>query len=157
MKHNGLIVAIICLEIIFAVQNFYSQDTGDAAIINFISRQAKAEKADEYDEARRVFRRDIDRDGKMDLIVLYTLEGFGGGNNYQEYLAVFLGTGKTFRHAADTVVGGKFFRDVSFRSLTGSTISLDTKEYRKNDPACCPSRPAKAHYVFRRNKLIEIK
>jgi hypothetical protein len=99
----------------------------------------------------------VNGDGKEDIVVLYTLEGFGGGNNYSQYLAVFLASGSTFRHAADTVVGGKRVRDVDLTSITGSTINLDTKEYRKNDPACCPSRAAKARYHLVGAKLTEIK
>src|SRR5262249_48609342 len=135
----------------------FAQDSGLTTVKSFISHQAKTLHGEEYEEARKVLRGDVNGDGKEDIVVLYTLEGFGGGNNYSQYLAVFLASGTTFRHAADTVVGGKRMRDADLTSVTGSTINLDTKEYRKNDPACCPSHAAKARYHLVGTKLTEIK
>ena len=135
----------------------YPQADETAVIERFISQQAKKEGAEDYKEARKVLHGDVNGDKKTDVVVLYSLEGFGGGNGYVQYLAVFLGNGKTFRYATNEAVGGKFRRDVDLKSVTGSTINLDTKEYRKKDPACCPSKIGKARFVFRNGKLREIK
>jgi hypothetical protein len=141
---------------VFACHDIYSQVNVGETITKFIAQQAKANDADTYPEARKELSGDLNHDGKRDIVVLYTLEGFGGGNNYAQYLAVFLSNGKTYRHAAYTVVGGKLNRSVELRSVVGSTINLNTKEYRRNDPACCPSRARTARFVFRRGKLTEI-
>ena len=138
-------------------QSIYSQANETALIDSFIARRAKAQKAEEYPEARKILRGDVNRDKRTDLVVLYSLEGFGGGNNYTQYLAVFLGSGKTFRNAANEPVGGKFRRDIDLKSIVDRTINLDTKEYRKNDAACCPSKSGKTRYTFRNGKLREIK
>jgi len=147
----------ICTAALIASHDVYSQDNTNETITRFIARQAKANDADTYPEARKELSGDLNRDGKRDIVVLYTLEGFGGGNNYAQYLAVFLGYGRAYRHAANTVVGGKLNRSVELRSIVGSTINLNTKEYRSNDPACCPTLSRKTRFVFRRGKLTEIK
>ena len=157
MKTKLIVGLAICFFALVSVNRSYSQDNGVAAVKTFISHQAKTLHGEEYEEARKIVRGDINGDGKEDIVVLYTIEGFGGGNNYHQYLAVFLANGATFRHAADSVVGGKLFRDVDLTSVTGSTINLDTKGYRKNDPACCPSVASKTRYRFAANKLTETK
>jgi hypothetical protein len=123
----------------------------------YIAKHAKAERAEEYAEARKVIRGDVNHDGKPDIIVLYTLEGFRGGNNYLQYLAVFLGNGKTFLYSGRVAVGGKLNRDVSLVSVTNEAINVDTMEYRSKGPACCPSRKGKARFVFSGGKLKEIR
>ena len=132
-------------------------DPATTVVNNFISRQAEELEAEEYADARKLLRRDVNHDGKLDLVVLYTLEGFNGGNAYRQYLAVFLGRGKNFRYADHDVVGGKLLRDVSLISVSAGTIALNTKEYKKNDPACCPSRKGKASYVLSKGKLKALK
>jgi len=157
MKTKVIIGVAVCFAAFVSASRSFTQDNGIAVVKSFIAHQAKTMHGEEYEDARKILRGDVNRDGKVDIIVLYTLEGFEGGNNYHQYLAVFLASGTTFRHAADTVVGGKLFRDVNLTSVTGATINLDIKEYRKNDPACCPSRAAKTRYHFAVDKLTEIK
>jgi hypothetical protein len=143
---------LIVAAILNAPQRSYSQ-TSENEIDRFIARQAVRENGEEYKEARKVVSGDLNRDGKPDRVVLYTLEGFNGTNNYLRYLAVFLFDGKSFKHASHLVVGGKYFRGVELRSVSGSTINLETMEYRKSDPACCPSRRSRMRYIFRGNRL----
>ncbi len=123
----------------------------------FIERQAKKLSAEEYAEAREIVRGDMNGDGKADLVVLYTLEGFGGGNAYRQYLAIFLAERSSFRYATQTAVGGKLFRLVSSMSVFTRRVNLDTKEYRKNDAACCPGKGGKTSYSLKNGKLIERK
>lgn len=150
-------VLLVVFTIIGGADFGYSQNTRYSVVENFISRQAKEAEAEEYEEARKILRGDINRDGKMDLVVLYTLEGFGGGNMYSQYLAVFLAKGRNFRFAADDVVGGKLHRNMTLKSVAGGRINFDTMEYRKSDGACCPSRKGKASYILTKGKLKELK
>jgi hypothetical protein len=130
----------------------YSQATVD----RFIAQQAAKEAGDEYAGARKTLLAGVDGGNIADLVVLFTLEGFHGGNNHRQYLAVFLRHGKSYRYAVHGGVGGKLNRSVDLASVTNGTINLDTKEYRKNDPACCPTRNGKTRYRLIRGKLREI-
>lgn len=109
----------------------------------------------EYREARRFSSGDIDGDGKEDIAVLYTLESFCCGNNYQFYLAVFLKRGEEFKLAASEKVGGKGEREVEFNNIKGGKILLNTKDYHPDDAMCCPSIKGRTTYSFKNGKLIE--
>jgi hypothetical protein len=154
---NPFIASLIIVLIAGGFQLVYSQATETAIVNRFISRQAKKEGADEYREARKTLHGNINGDGKADLVVLYSLEGFGGGNSYSQYLAVFLGKGKTFQYAANAIVGGKLNRDVDLKSIASRRINLDTMEYRRNDAACCPSKKGTTRYIFANGKLKEVR
>lgn len=154
---NFLYIASICATLLAGVTIALSQTNENAAIDSFITRRAKAEKAEEYSEARKVVRGDVNGDRRVDVTVLYTLEGFNGGNSHAQYLAIFLGGGKTFRNAANAPVGGKLNRSVDLVSVTAGKINLDTLGYRSDDPACCPTRKGKTHYIFTNGKLKEVK
>lgn len=157
MKPRLLLAITIGIFMLGFVQISNAQ-AGDNAVVNsFITRQADREKGEEYEDARKILRGDVDGDRKTDLVVLYTLEGFGGGNDHRQYIAIFLGKGKGFRYATNDVVGGKFYRGVELRSITAGKIDLDTMEYRKTDAACCPSKKGKTSYIFSKGKLKETK
>jgi len=154
-RMNCVFAALVCT--FFATQLVFSQTNATSAVNSFISKQATEAGADEYSEGRKIVRSDVNGDGKIDLIVLYTLEGFGGGNSHAQYLAIFLGGGKTFKNAANVAVGGKLNRSVELTGVTAGRIDLDTLAYRSNDPACCPTRKGKTHYRFSQNRLKETK
>lgn len=150
----GLSFSVLALG---GFESVFTQMNETAIINKFIAKQAKDERAEEYPDARKVLRGDINGDKKTDLVILYTLEGFNGSNNYLQYLAVFLGTGKSFRYAAKEVVGGHAGRNIELKSIINRRINLNTMDPRRNDPACCPSKPGKTRYVFRNGKLREVK
>jgi hypothetical protein len=152
------IVAAFFALTIGTVQLAYSQADENAIIDRYISRQAKSGGCEEYQDARKTLRGDVNGDGTVDVVVLYSLEGCGGGgNNWAQSLAVFLKKEKSIRYAAHAVVGGKLNRSVDLMSISGGRINLDTTGYKSNDPACCPSRKGKTKYVFSRGKLREVK
>jgi hypothetical protein len=155
LRTRSVIIGSIILTA--GVSFVFPQVNETALIEQHIRERAKAEEAEEYSEARKVMHGDVNHDGKPDLVVLYTLEGFSGSNGHLQYLAVFLAQGKTFKYSTRSAVGGKFGRDVSLKSIAGQTINVDTMEYRSNDPACCPSRKGKARFVYNQGKLKEIK
>ena len=95
-------------------------------------------RGSEYRAARRPCFGDIGGHGKKDIAVLYTLESFCCGNNYEFHLAVFLNRNSKYELVATTKVGGGGERFVSFRNIKGGKIFLNTKLYRtpshKTDP-----------------------
>ncbi|MEP7075016.1 MAG: hypothetical protein ABI878_04330 [Acidobacteriota bacterium] len=157
LKNNCVIASAFSILAICSFEQVPAQSIETAVIHRFISQQAKRENGEEYKQARKLLKGDINGDKKKDIVVLYTLEGFNGSNNYRQYLAVFLGTGKGFRYAAKEVVGEHAGRGVELKSIIGGRINLDTMEPRKTDPACCPSKPGKARYLFAAGKLRELK
>ena len=109
----------------------------------------------EYKKARRFCLGDINGDGKDDIAVLYTIESFCCGNNYQFYLAVFIRNGSKFDLVTSTEVGGKGNRGVNFNTIRHGKILLNTDEYLPDDPMCCPSSKGSTAYVLKNGKLIE--
>lgn len=153
-----LLILFVAIVVCDDSQTVFAQSKDLNAVINgFIAQRAEAEHAEEYKKARSIKRGDLNGDGKPDAIVLYTLEGFDGGNNYRQYLTVFINRGNAFRRAANVVVGGKSLRSVGLLSVAKSKINLDTLEYTENDASCCPSKKAKAYLAFKNNKLSELK
>lgn len=112
-------------------------------------------RGSEYKKARRFCFGDIDGDGKEDIAVLYTIESFCCGNNYQFYLAVFLNKGSRFELAASAEVGGKGERMVEFDRIRDGKILLNTDEYLPDDPMCCPSGKGRTTYTLEKGKLVE--
>lgn len=143
---------LICLAQIAQAQNDENN-----IVDKFIANQAKLEKAEEYKDARKVLHGDLNRDGKEDLVVLYTLEGFDGSNLYLQYLAIFIDRNNKLMYAAHQRVGGKNQRGVSLKSVVRGQINFDILEYRRQDASCCPSKTGYASFVFSNGKLKEMK
>jgi hypothetical protein len=158
MKYQTLMkyIFLICFVMLGFVQVSDAQSQ-NKIVGDFIAGQAKKAKADEYPDARKILRGDVNNDGKEDLVALYTLESFGGGNNYVQYLAVFLGNGKTFRYANHQSIGGKNNRSIELISIRKQTINFETLKYLPKDASCCPSKKGKARFVLKNGRLREIK
>ena len=127
-----------------------------ALVDRFIARQEKREKAVEYRDARKILRGDVNRDGKEDIVVLYSLEGFFGGTNlWIQYLAVFTNRGNKLVYATHQSIGGKNQRGLLLKSIAKNRIYLDTKEYLRQDASCCPSGKGHASFTFSNGRLKE--
>jgi hypothetical protein len=115
--------------------------------------------------------------GKNEIaLVLFTIEGFNGGNNYTSYLAAFepswafdRSKGKAQQRNADDIrkyrlvgyspIGGKGWRSVDFTNISVEKrqVTLPTKEYVSGDPMCCPSKNGTAIYKVENRQLVEVK
>ncbi len=104
------------------------QDPAKEQIDQFIARQATQEKGEEYPDARKTVRGDLNHDGAEDLAVLYTIEGQGGTNNYVQYLAVFLSVKGKLVPLTHASVGGKGYRAVDLVSIKNNIIILHRVE-----------------------------
>ncbi|CAN5122184.1 hypothetical protein BH11PSE11_BH11PSE11_24130 [soil metagenome] len=99
-------------------------------------------------------------------LVSFTLESFGGGNEYSQYVAAFerIEPEKAparrlrYRLVAVTQVGAKAWRAVDFDRVTyaDGRIVFNIREYRANEAFCCPSKPGKATYLVDRFSLKEV-
>ena len=126
-----------------------------SVIDSYVNAHAAREKAEEYADARKVIEADVNSDGIKDKIVLYTLEGFEGGNSYIQYLAVFLGrkNGEA-RFLTRTEAGGKGRRSVELQRVAQGKIFISTKSYKRNDPSCCPTILGRSSYRIVGSRLI---
>ena len=81
------VIFTFCLVFINAqkIKDKKQLDNANTILNNYIKKQLKNEKPkpSEFKSARKLYRYDIDDDGDKDIIAFYTLEGFGGGNNWQ--------------------------------------------------------------------------
>jgi len=153
------IVVILLGSVISCLsQPVAAQSSSDiAAIEHFIANQAKRKNGSEYEEARKIMMSDLNHDGKEDAVVLYTLEGFNGKNNYRQYLAIFIRSRDgRLRYVTQQVVGGKLLRIVELESVKDGKINFQTSEYLPTDAACCPSGKGHALIVFKRGRLKEV-
>lgn len=144
----------ICLTLPVQAQS----DKIKIVVDRFIARQEKLEKAVEYKDARKLLRGDVNRDGKEDVIVLYSLEGFFGGKNlWIQYLAVFTNRGNELLYATHQSVGGKNQRGLLLKSIAKGQINFDTQEYLPQDASCCPNGKGRASFTFTNGRLKETK
>jgi hypothetical protein len=157
MRNKIILALSLCITICVSLQTVSAQqEQGESMVRDFITKQARKEKADENIDSRTILRGDVNGDGKMDLVAQYTLESFGGGNLYRQYLVVFLANGKTFHYAAHRAIGGKDNRAVTLNSIKFGKINFETLHYAPNDASCCPSKKGRASFVFNQGKLKEI-
>jgi len=131
---------------------------GAEAVVNrFIKNQQSGARGTEYAEGRKIVTGDLDNDGAPDIAVLYTLEGAHGGNDYNQYLAVFLSINGKYVYKAHRRVGGRFERNMDLKSIENGKVLFDTMEYLPKDPSCCPSKKGSTQFTLSQGKLIEIK
>ena len=148
---------LVALEIICAAPMTLAQSQSDKSIINsFITRQAKREHATEYEEARSIVKGDLNADSAEDAVVLYTLEGQGGSNQYLQYLAVFINRKGKLAYVTHQVVGGKNRRSIESVSIKGGKINLQTLEYLSTDASCCPSKKGQMRFILSGGRLKKI-
>src|SRR5215471_951830 len=131
---------------------------GAEAVVNrFIKSQESRARGTEYTEGRKIVTGDLNSDGNPDIAVLYTLEGGHGGNDYNQYLAVFLNMNGKYVYKAHRRVGGRFERNMDLKSIENGKVLFDTMEYLPKDPSCCPSKKGSTQFTLSQGKLIEIK
>jgi hypothetical protein len=133
------------------------QDQDAAAIDDYIARQARRERGEEYREARKVVVGDLTHDGVPETVVLYTIEGQRGTNLYIQYLAVFSRENGKLSAVTYADVGGKSKRSVELKSVEDNAILLDTLGYGPKDAQCCPSVKGATRYVLSGVRLLEQK
>lgn len=140
-----------------AMSAFNHQNKDMATISSFIARQARRERGEEYEDARKVMAGDLNGDGVPETVVLYTIESQGGSNNYIQYLAVFTRRRGHLVANTHTAVGGKSRRSVDLTSVNNLRVNLETLSYAPKDASCCPSLKATTSYVLRGRTLLEHK
>lgn len=107
-------------------------------------------------DVRKSCEGDLNGDGHADVVVIYTIEGVGGGNDWTQYATVLTSTPQGFGATMPREVGGKSVRGVEGCTVTGSSVELDLKTYGPADASCCPSVPGKVRLSFADGKLGDV-
>jgi len=95
---------------------------------------------------------DVDGDRHEDFLVVFSVEGVGGGGNSNvQFLAVFSSAADWKMDLVEVARRGK--RSVTAIKTTGSSIELSTLEYAGQDAMCCPSKPGTMTWTFRNGKI----
>jgi hypothetical protein len=149
------VLVIVCLVAMPTAAQYEVLGIDAAAVVNkFISSQVAELGGEEYGGARKIVAGDLNHDGVSDLAVLYTIEGAGGGNNYTQYLAVFVRLEGKLIPTAHAVVGGKGYRAAHLEGIGDNVIHLTTLNYGPHDAMCCPSIKGSARFVLADGKLV---
>lgn len=152
-----LLFAILTPWAFDRTMGYHVQDQDLVTIGSFIVRQARLERGEEYEDARKVVAGDLNGDGIPETVVLYTIESQGGSNNYIQYLAVFARRDGHLVAVTHTPVGGKSRRSVNLGSVNNRRVNLETLSYAPKDASCCPSIKATTSYVLLGQTLREQK
>lgn len=99
---------------------------------------------------------DLNGDGKPDTVVVYTIEGVGGGNDWTQYATVLTATPQGYGATLPKEVGGKSLRAIDGCSVNGGILELALKEYAPTDASCCPSQPGRARFAFATGVLTAV-
>ena len=120
----------------------------------WIASHAMRVKGEAPKENRFSCEGDLNGDGKSDVVVVYTIEGVGGGNDWTQYATVLIAQPPGYSATTPKEVGGKSVRAVDSCTISDKVIELALKEYAAADASCCPSKPGKARYGFSGGKLV---
>ena len=119
-----------------------------------------------YPEYRHVkFAKILASDGDA-AVALFSVEGFQGGNLHEEYLAVFepveaadIDGKKTnpYRLLVVRKIGGRGWRtfDWDTAQFARGSVRLKGKQWKAQDPGCCPSAPIAVTFRVRDDAISE--
>jgi len=156
------ILALIILSVFFSTQALATdnaiEDVLDAKVSEVVE-SLRDEFAKEHEEARGLFIHELNDNNTVMAMAIFTIEGFSRGNNYSQFLAVFLYPAKkSHLYKKDITlldvksIGGKGEREIDNEDIRVAQkdnklfILLNTTEYGPNDPMCCPS--VKSNAIF---------
>jgi hypothetical protein len=106
-------------------------------------------------ETRKSCEGDITGDGHTDVVVIYSIEGVGGGNDWTQYATVLTSAPQGYGATLPKEVGGKGVRTVEGCAIAGTTVELDVKTHGPQDASCCPSVAGKARFAFEKGALTD--
>lgn len=124
----------------------------------YIRQQEIRQKASEFPKARKIIKADLDGDGDKDAVVQYTLEGFDGGNNFAQMLAVFRNDKSIYKFATENAVGGKFLdRIFTLEKVVNRKIYLSAQSCPEVPQGICENpKKGQAVFIYLKGKLQEL-
>lgn len=119
----------------------------ERAIRAFLSSQ---ESPRESTESQGVASADLDKDGKPELVVVWTLLG---PTHWHNNLTVLSQTPKGYRPAASLQLEG----EARLSSVESGIILVDQAVYAKDDPICCPSIKKQLKYLWLGKRIEQLR
>lgn len=116
-----------------------------ASADRMIANEIAQDGGDEYKDGRQIIFADLNNDGIKDAVVLYTIEGQGGGNGYFQTLAAFIGNSAGWDFRGKAVVG-KGVQDIQV--VDPQTVKLTVLSVGPDDADCCPSVQSTENYKW---------
>jgi len=129
------------------------EDVIDAALA---TEAEKSEGATEYREARKLTEGDLTGDGSSELVVLFTLEGVGGGNGADGFLAAFQRDSSGQLSAADTLPVAGYGGSAQDVRIEAGAALVKLLVQGPDDPACCPSEELERRYVLHQGRWLQV-
>lgn len=128
--------------------------TADERLESLIAAKASKLGGQEYCQYRIYTVDDVDGDQKDDFLVLFAVEGEGGGGNTViQYLAVFASSNEW---QPVTVEAGRRGAHLVTKVAVAPSgvIELATSEYKAKDPMCCPTSKGTLRFRLKGHELV---
>lgn len=124
------------------------------AIEAHIQQATAGDGGAEHREARVVRNLDLNGDGEQDALLLYSIEGQGGGNGSFQTLAVFHAQDGGYALQASTVVNGSA---TDVKLLAAQTIGVSSLTLGPDDAMCCPTVESLQKFSWDGQQLVEVR
>lgn len=124
----------------------------DAAVDREIANGVAEDGGAENKEGRKVLFADLNGDGTNDAVVLYVIEGQGGGNGYYQSLATFYSRADGWDYRGKLVVGSGV---VGIQLAGPKTFSLKVLTVGPDDANCCPSLESTEKYTWDGSTFVQ--
>lgn len=124
----------------------------EAAVDRVIANDVAEDGGAENKDGREVLFADLNGDGTNDAVVLYTIEGQGGGNGYYQSLATFYGHADGWDYRGKLVVGSGV---VDIQLAGPKTFGLKVLTVGPDDADCCPSVENTQKYIWDGSTFVQ--
>lgn len=116
-----------------------------ASADRMIASEIAQDGGNEYKDGRQIIFADLNNDGVKDAVVLYTIEGQGGGNGYFQTLAAFIGNSAGWDFRGKAVVGNGV---QDMQVADPQTVRLTVLSVGPDDADCCPTVQSTENYKW---------
>lgn len=113
-----------------------------SAALERLVQETSADGGSEIAEARQVVQVDLNGDGIKDAVILFTIEGQGGGNSSYQNLTAFYQQPHGWIAGDRVTTGGA----TEMELLDDNLFGLTELTYAEDDPRCCPSLESRVTY-----------
>lgn len=129
----------------------------DQVITSYLEGQETKEGAAEYKPERKLVRGDLNGDGKDDLALFYTLQGYRYDSINVQFLAVFVDEGGALRYVTHKAIGGPHRRWAKLDAVSEGRILIRFRQYLSDDAEDGPIKNWRAAFAVIKGKLKEVK